>query len=120
MRVDGAGATGLGDKGVSHLHGTELKMLAAIERGEPTIIGPYVEWWATRMRDSARRAVATITISPHDRSEAVRFRPAGGRCSRPLGAGSGRETEGVRLAGYAADQGVWVAMGSEAGDPHPS
>ena len=58
---------------VTHLHGTELKMLAAIERGEPTIIGPYVEWWKSRMRDSARRAVATITISPHDRSEAVRL-----------------------------------------------
>jgi hypothetical protein len=39
---------------VTHLHGTELKMLAAIERGEPTIIGPYVEWWKSRMRDSAR------------------------------------------------------------------
>jgi glycosyltransferase involved in cell wall biosynthesis len=58
---------------VTHLHGTELKMLAAIERGEPTIIGPYVEWWKSRMRDSARRTVATITISPHDRSEAVRL-----------------------------------------------
>ena len=58
---------------VTHLHGTELKMLDAIARAEPTISGPHAEWWASRMRDSARRAVATITISPHDQSEAVRL-----------------------------------------------
>ena len=58
---------------VTHLHGTELKMLDAIARGDPAISGPHAEWWATRMRESAQRAVATITISPHDRSEAVRL-----------------------------------------------
>ena len=58
---------------VTHLHGTELKMLAAIARGEPTYDGPYAEWWSSRMRASARRAAATITISPHDRDEAVRL-----------------------------------------------
>jgi glycosyltransferase involved in cell wall biosynthesis len=58
---------------VTHLHGTELKMLAAVARGEPTIAGPYAEWWTSGMRDSARRAAATIAISPHDQSEAVRL-----------------------------------------------
>ena len=58
---------------VTHLHGTELKMLDAISRTDPTIAGPHAEWWVARMRASARRAVATITISPHDRDEAVRL-----------------------------------------------
>ena len=58
---------------VTHLHGTELKMLDAIARGESAISGPYAEWWASRMRDAARRAVATITISPHDQGQAVRL-----------------------------------------------
>jgi glycosyltransferase involved in cell wall biosynthesis len=58
---------------LTHLHGTELKMLDAIDRGEPQISGPHAEWWTSRMRASARRATATITISPHDRSEAVRL-----------------------------------------------
>ena len=58
---------------VTHLHGTELKMLDAIDAGEPRISGPYAEWWASRMRAAARRAAATITISPHDQSEAVRL-----------------------------------------------
>ncbi len=58
---------------VTHLHGTELKMLDAIARGDPAISGPHAEWWVSRMRESAQRAAATITISPHDRSEAVRL-----------------------------------------------
>ena len=58
---------------VTHLHGTELKMLAAIARGEPTIDGPYAEWWSSRMRAAARRSAATITITPHDQSAAVRL-----------------------------------------------
>ena len=78
---------------VTHLHGTELKMLDAIARGESVIIGPYVEWWASQMRDAARRAVATITISPHDQGRggaAARDRPRDGlfdpkrRGHRPL------------------------------------
>ncbi|MGH3847477.1 MAG: glycosyltransferase, partial [Pseudonocardiaceae bacterium] len=58
---------------VTHLHGTELRMLDAIAQSEPSLAGPYAEWWAARMRDSARRAVATITISPHQQAEAVRL-----------------------------------------------
>jgi hypothetical protein len=58
---------------VTHLHGTELKMLDAIARAEPGISGPYAEWWTSRMRDSARRAAATITISPHDRNRATQL-----------------------------------------------
>jgi glycosyltransferase involved in cell wall biosynthesis len=58
---------------LTHLHGTELKMLDAIDRGEPQISGPHAKWWTSSMRASARRASATITISPHDRSEAVRL-----------------------------------------------
>ena len=58
---------------VSHLHGTELKMLDAIARAEPRIIGPYAQWWASRMRAAARRGVATITVSPYERGEALRL-----------------------------------------------
>jgi glycosyltransferase involved in cell wall biosynthesis len=59
---------------VTHLHGTELKMLDAIAGGNPEISeGRHAQWWASQMRDAARRAVATITISPYDRGEAVRL-----------------------------------------------
>ena len=59
---------------VTHLHGTELKMLDALSRELPSIDrGPHAAWWASRMRASARRAVATITISPYERDQAVRL-----------------------------------------------
>jgi glycosyltransferase involved in cell wall biosynthesis len=59
---------------VTHLHGTELRMLAAIARAEPQIsAGPHAQWWAAHMRAAARRAVATIAISPSARGEAVRL-----------------------------------------------
>jgi glycosyltransferase involved in cell wall biosynthesis len=59
---------------VTHLHGTELRMLAAIAGGEPQIAaGPHAQWWAAYMRTAAQRAVATIAISPHARGEAVRL-----------------------------------------------
>jgi glycosyltransferase involved in cell wall biosynthesis len=56
---------------VTHLHGTELKMLAAIASGEE--VGPYAAWWAEQMRVSARRSAVTIAISPHQHDEAVRL-----------------------------------------------
>jgi glycosyltransferase involved in cell wall biosynthesis len=59
---------------VTHLHGTELKMLDAIARGEPGAgQGPHARWWAERMGDAARGADATIVISPHQRGEAIRL-----------------------------------------------
>ncbi len=59
---------------VTHLHGTELKMLDAIAREEPGVgQGPYARWWAERMGEAARGADATIVISPHQRSEAIRL-----------------------------------------------
>jgi glycosyltransferase involved in cell wall biosynthesis len=59
---------------VTHLHGTELKMLDAIARARPDMSeGPHARWWASHMQRAARRAVATITISPYDRGEAVRL-----------------------------------------------
>ena len=57
---------------VTHLHGTELKMLEAIARGEPGA-GPHARWWAERMGEWARAADATIVISPHQHGEAVRL-----------------------------------------------
>src|SRR2546430_7487314 len=49
-------------------------MLAGIARGERDIpAGPHAQWWAAHMRAAARRAVATIAISPHDQVEAVRL-----------------------------------------------
>ena len=54
---------------VTHLHGTELKMLDGIAReragGRP---GPHARWWASRLGEGgAPRATATIAISPHER-----------------------------------------------------
>ena len=50
---------------VTHLHGTELKMLDAIAREQPGVgQGPYARWWAEHMGEAARRADATIAISP--------------------------------------------------------
>ena len=59
---------------VTHLHGTELKMLDAIAREQPGVgQGPHARWWADRMGQAARGADATIVISPHQRSEAIRL-----------------------------------------------
>ena len=70
-----AAAAVLGDVPiVTHLHGTELKMLDAIERGAPGVgEGPHAAWWAARMRAAAAGARATIAISPHQQDEAVRL-----------------------------------------------
>ena len=59
---------------VTHLHGTELKMLDKIVRHEPGVgQGEHAAWWAERMHEAAHRATATIVISPHQRDEAVRL-----------------------------------------------
>jgi glycosyltransferase involved in cell wall biosynthesis len=59
---------------VTHLHGTELKMLDQIDRGDPGVgEGEHAGWWAARMRAAAHRAAATIVISPHQHDEAVRL-----------------------------------------------
>lgn len=58
---------------VTHLHGTELKMLDGIATGRPDLAGPHARWWAARMRAAAHRAACTIAISPHDADEAVRL-----------------------------------------------
>lgn len=68
---------------VTHLHGTEMKMLDALSRpaapetaartGTGGIRGPHAHWWTSRMRRAAHRAVATITISPYERDQAVRL-----------------------------------------------
>jgi glycosyltransferase involved in cell wall biosynthesis len=59
---------------VTHLHGTELKMLDAIARGEPDRErAPHARWWASRMGEWARAADATIAISPFQHGEAVRL-----------------------------------------------
>jgi glycosyltransferase involved in cell wall biosynthesis len=58
---------------VTHLHGTELKMLDAIAHEEPGGGGRHARWWEAQMREAARRADATIVISPHQRDEAVRL-----------------------------------------------
>src|SRR4029077_9366820 len=47
---DAAAAVMPGVPIVTHLHGTELKMLDAIARAEPGIgQGPHARWWAERM-----------------------------------------------------------------------
>jgi glycosyltransferase involved in cell wall biosynthesis len=57
---------------VTHLHGTELKMLDAIARGDvPPELADTARWWADRMGEWARAAQATIVISPYQRDEAI-------------------------------------------------
>ena len=55
---------------VGHLHGTEMKMLDAVEQGAPW---PHGRFWADAMRRWARRCARIIVISPHDRDEAARL-----------------------------------------------
>ena len=53
---------------VTHLHGTELKMIETIRRTSGLRFG---EWWIDQMRTSAQRSRLLITISPHDRDLAL-------------------------------------------------
>ena len=55
---------------ITHLHGTELKMLDAIEQAPRSAGGG---WWAAQMRRSAQAASATIALSPFEQGEAVRL-----------------------------------------------
>jgi glycosyltransferase involved in cell wall biosynthesis len=59
---------------VTHLHGTELRMLDSIARQEaPLAEGPHARWWERHLRAAAQRAVATIAISPYEQERAVRL-----------------------------------------------
>jgi glycosyltransferase involved in cell wall biosynthesis len=59
---------------VTHLHGTELKMLEAIATAAPGVgRGPHAAWWAARMNAAAQRSAVTIAISPHQQDEAIRL-----------------------------------------------
>jgi glycosyltransferase involved in cell wall biosynthesis len=55
---------------LGHLHGTELKMLDAIERGASW---PYGKFWRGALRRWAAACGRLVVISPHDRDEAVRL-----------------------------------------------
>ncbi len=55
---------------VGHLHGTELKMLDAVERGAPW---PHGEFWTETLRGWAAACRRLLVISPHDRDEAARL-----------------------------------------------
>ena len=55
-------------KVVTHLHGTELKMIQTIRQTTGLRFG---EWWIDQMRTSAARSRLLITISPHDRDLAL-------------------------------------------------
>ena len=59
---------------VTHLHGTDLKMLEAIDRGDAGVADQlYAAWWREHMVEQARSAAATIVISPHDLGGAQRL-----------------------------------------------
>ncbi len=54
------------------LHGTEMNMLEAIERGDPVAAGwRYATAWAERMRRWAARADRVIVDSPTDKTRAL-------------------------------------------------
>ena len=52
-------------KVITHLHGTELKMIETIRETDGLRFG---EWWIDQMRTNAHRSNLLITISPHDRN----------------------------------------------------
>ena len=59
---------------VTHLHGTDLKLLAAIEHGVAGVADrPHAEHVARLLREAASMSAHTICISPHDRDEAIRL-----------------------------------------------
>ena len=61
---------------LTHLHGTELKMLDAIARDMPALdAGPHADWWASRMPAAALRR------DRHDHHLALRARPRPCACS---------------------------------------
>jgi glycosyltransferase involved in cell wall biosynthesis len=64
---------------VTHLHGTDMKMIDAIDKlsdAELEARGwPHGRHWAQRLRDAAAHAQRFIVISPHDRDEAARLLP---------------------------------------------
>jgi glycosyltransferase involved in cell wall biosynthesis len=55
---------------VAHLHGTEMLMLEAIERGAPPG-WPHADAWAARLREWAGQAARLVVASPRDRERAV-------------------------------------------------
>ncbi|MDH3724856.1 MAG: glycosyltransferase family 4 protein [Thermoleophilia bacterium] len=55
---------------VVHLHGTELKMLAAIREGAPASWN-HAEAWERRLIAAAQRADRLVAVSPRDRTLAV-------------------------------------------------
>jgi glycosyltransferase involved in cell wall biosynthesis len=71
--IHGAAASALPEVPVvTHLHGTELKLLHALaEPGADR--GPHGDWWVEQMGAWARAADATIVISPFQHGEAVRL-----------------------------------------------
>ena len=56
---------------VTHLHGTDLKMIDRIDKGEDS--GPHAAHWAERLRAAAKLSDHFIVISPHDRGEVKRL-----------------------------------------------
>lgn len=56
---------------VTHLHGTDLKMIDRIDKGEDS--GPHAAHWAERLRAAAKLSDRFIVISPHDRDEVKRL-----------------------------------------------
>jgi len=59
---------------VTHVHGTELKLLEEIERGTPGVADqPHVAAAVALLREAAAASDAFVTNSPHDRDEAVRL-----------------------------------------------
>ena len=55
-------------KVVTHLHGTDLKMMETIRKTRGL---RYGEWWIDQMRTSADRSSLLITVSLHDRDLAL-------------------------------------------------
>ena len=84
---------------VTHLHGTELKMLDASSARRRASARARTPWWAERMVASGAPPTATVAISPHAADEAVRLLGISPETVHVLPDGVDAERFSVRHAG---------------------
>ncbi|MEO6867431.1 MAG: glycosyltransferase family 4 protein, partial [Gaiellales bacterium] len=70
---------------VTHLHGTELKLLDTIARGElPAEELANAKWWRNQMHAWAHESARLLVVSPHDRQVAAELLDLDPEIIRPM------------------------------------
>lgn len=93
---------------VTHLHGTELKLLDAIERGVAGIADrPHVDASVELLRAAARASDAVVVNSPHDLTEALRLLPIDPSATHELSNGVDTVRFAPRLLDPSARRANW-------------